>query len=98
MARQDGRPAFVIGAKPWEAEKPQLWIDKALRVPVRVVQRDPSGGWIETRLLGFGSAATNEWFPSRIEVRKNGQLIEQTTYSKAQLNVRLDDKLFAPPS
>lgn len=98
LGRLDGRPAFIIGAKPWEPNKPQIWVDKQFRVPVRLVQVDASGLVTDTQLHGFGSPATSEWYPNRVEVWQNGQKVETTIYERAQLNLPVDDKLIAPPS
>lgn len=98
LARQDKRPCYVIGAKPWEPTKPQLWIDKSLLVPVRLVEVDKNGSVTETRLLGIGSEVTNEWFPRRIEVWRDGKLVEATTYTSARLNEEVSEDLFRPPS
>lgn len=98
MGRLDKRPAFIVGAKPWEPNKPQIWIDKQYRVPVRLIQVDASGQVTDTRLYGYGSPATSEWYPNRIEVWQNGQRAEVTIYDRAQLNLPVDDKLLSPPS
>src|SRR5258708_3299970 len=72
LSRLDKRASFVIGAKPWESKKPQLWVDKEFFLPSRLVEVDKQSGSItDTRLLGYGSAATGEWYPQRIEVWKD---------------------------
>lgn len=99
LSRLDRQIAYVIGAKPWELDKPQLWIDKSFRVPIRLMEVDASSKeMIDTRLLGFGSAQTGEWWPRQIQVWKNGQLIETTTYTEAKVNEPVDPALFKPPS
>lgn len=99
LARQEGHIAYVIGAKPWESDKPQLWVDKRYHVPIRLVTKDARSGVVsEVRLLGFGSEITSEWYPRRIEHWENGVLVRSTTYSSVSLNEKLEPKLFAPPS
>lgn len=98
LDRLKGRIAYVIGAKPWEEEKPQLWIDKEFLLPIRLLTKGDDGSTVDVRLLGYGSGATGEWFPRRIETYRNGDLVESVTYDSAELNTNLDDALFEPPS
>lgn len=98
LSRLDRTVAYVIGAKPWEPAKPQLWIDKSYRVPLRLIVVDPkTGDTTDTRYIGYGAAQTGEWWPRKIEVYKNGQLVETTTYTDVEVNEPLDKGLFAPP-
>lgn len=99
LSRLDKRVAYVIGAKAWEENKSQLWIDKDLNLPIRLIQVDKNSGAVtDTRLLGVGSAVTGEWYPQRIEVWQNGKLVEATTYTSARLNEEVSEDLFKPPS
>lgn len=98
LARLDKRVAYIIGAKPWEPKKPQLWVDKEFFVPTRLIEVDKQGSVTDTRLLGFGSATTGEWYPARVEVWRDGNLIEATNYSSAQLNEEVAEELLKPPS
>lgn len=99
LSRLEGRVAYVIGAKPWETNKSQLWIDKELFLPIRLIHVDrQSSSVTDTRFLGVGSAITSEWFPQRIELWKDGKLVESTTYSSARLNEEVSEDLFRPPA
>lgn len=99
LGRMGKRIAYVIGAKPWETNKPQLWIDKEMMVPLRLIEVEkPSGSIVDTRLIGIGSATTNEWFPQRIEVWRDGKLVETTTYTSARINEEVSEDLFRAPS
>jgi hypothetical protein len=98
LSRQDGRIAYVIGAKPWEGTKPQLWIDKELKVPVRLVSVDAKTNVVEDlRLSGYGSELVDQWFPRRIERWENGALVEVTELSAIEVNPAFDRDLLAPP-
>jgi hypothetical protein len=98
LSRLDKRACYVIGAKPWETKKPQLWVDKEFYVPARLIEVDKQSGAVtDTRLLGYGSAVTGEWYPQRVEVWKDGNLVETTTYSSARLNEEVNDDLLKPP-
>jgi hypothetical protein len=99
LGRLDKRVCYVIGAKPWETNKPQLWIDKKLYLPARLIEVDKASGSVtDTRLIGIGAPGTGEWFPRRIEVWRDGALVEATTYSSARLNEDVSADLFRPPS
>ena len=96
MNRLGERVAFVIGAKHGEMDKPQLWIDKQLRVPIRLITNEKGARW-DMRLLGYGSGATSEWMPYRIELYQNDKLVETTVYKRAEINVSIDSKIFEEP-
>ena len=99
LSRHDGRIAYVIGAKPWEGNKPQLWIDKELKVPLRLVTVNAATNVVEElRLSGFGGELVDQWFPRRIERWENGALVEVTEVSAIEVNPELDKDLLAPPS
>ncbi|MBI4817232.1 MAG: hypothetical protein HY791_13300 [Deltaproteobacteria bacterium] len=103
LGRISGQVAYVVGAKPWESEKNQLWIDKQLKAPLALKKSEKADGDSkgrsinEVRWLEWGSGQTEEWFPRRIEVLKSGTLVELTIYESVEPNVELDDRLFDPP-
>jgi hypothetical protein len=94
----DKRVAYVIGAKAWETDKPSLWIDKEILVPLRLITKAEDGALIDIRLIGWGSGSTEEWYPRRVETYRNGQLLDATTYDRATLNATVDASVFEPPS
>lgn len=94
--RQDRRIVFVIGAKANEPNKPQLWLDKELLVPVRLLTFK-KGVPTDRRWLGAAAPLTRPYFPRRIETWVDGKLVESLTYSEIDVNPRLDDVLFEPP-
>jgi hypothetical protein len=98
LGRLDDRIAYVIGAKPWEVDKPQLWIDKEYLVPTRLITKADDGAMIDVRLRGWGSGPVSEWYPRRIETWRNGQMVDAYTYHRAMLNESLEPSLFEPPS
>ncbi|MGF1510985.1 MAG: hypothetical protein ACFB9M_15940 [Myxococcota bacterium] len=97
LHRQDRRPVYIIGAKPWEPDKPQLWLDKELLVPVRLVHRD-DGVKSETRLYGFDSPITGPFYPERIEEWRGEDLIRSTVFDRVDLNPALDARRFDAPT
>ena len=97
LGRQDRRVVYVIGAGPREPNRPQLWLDKKLLVPVRLVTFDGNKVRRETRWIGFDAPLTAPYFPRRIETWVNGEMTEAVTYSDIKINPKLDKTLLAPP-
>ena len=98
LGRQDRRIVYVIGARAQETNRPQLWLDKELMVPVRLVVFGRDRVRRETRWLGFGSPLTSPYFPRRIETWVDGKLVEAVTYDDIKVNPRLANALFEPPT
>ncbi len=83
-------PVYVIGAHPWETHKPQLWIDKQLGVPVKIVLL-PSNTAQSLTLKAYDETSC---IPKAWEF---SQGIAWTT-QKTHLNTHLPDSLFAASS
>lgn len=99
-ARFDGRVAYLIGSKPWEQDKSQVWIDKETLQLVRVVLVTKEGDKAvreETRLLGYGSPEGGSWFPKVIERWLDDQLVRRSVTRAVQKNETLERSLFAIP-
>ena len=73
LSRQAGAPAYLIGARPWEGERPQLWLDKRTHLPVRLVGV-AEGELAELRLIGYSEPATGEQHPGALELWVKGAL------------------------
>ncbi|MBX2810845.1 MAG: hypothetical protein KTR25_03510 [Myxococcales bacterium] len=96
LSRHEGYPVYVIGAQPGQLDRPQLWIDKELYVPVRWLV--PQGQQLrDTRLYGYRQATTGPWFPERIEEWEGDQRLLLTVYTTAKLNQPLNPSAFTPP-
>lgn len=98
FARFDGRIAFLIGSKPWEKDKPQLWLDKDTLLVARVVMVQKGEGnalqRTDVRYLGWGSPIGGVWFPSTIEVWVDDKLVRRTSVSQVDRNMAFDATLF----
>lgn len=94
FARFDGRVSYLIGSKPWELDKPQLWLDKDLLLPTRVVmvQKGADGKVTRTdvRYLGWGSAVGGNWYPASIEVYQDDKLVKRSITRTVARNVPVD--------
>lgn len=98
FARFDGRVCFLIGSKPWETDKPQLWLDKETLLVSRVVivQKASDGKLTRTdvRYLGWGSPVGGNWYPSGIEVYSDDKLVRRSVVRSVERNIPMDAALF----
>ena len=100
--RFDGRVAYDIGAKPFETDKPQVWLDKDSLLLLRVVQVEKGAGEgrvlrREVRLLGYGSPEGGSWFPKVIEEWEGDTLVKRSSTRGVDKNEALDKSLFELP-
>ncbi len=99
-SRFDGRVAYLVGSKPWETDKPQLWLDKDLLVPLRFVTFQKDNGAtvkIDQRYLGWGSPVGGSWYPQVIETRRGDAVVRRSVTEDLERNVAVDGNLFAIP-
>jgi hypothetical protein len=73
LSRLEKKTAFVVGAKPREAGKPQIWFDKVTSRPLRVMARQGGQLW-DIRFEDPASLATNRRAPRVAEVYRGGEL------------------------
>ena len=98
LSRMNKRVIWVIGAHEGDLESPQLWVDKSLRVPVRLIHTEESSGdKLDVRWLGFGSPQTREWHPRQMDTYRNGELVERLVFHKVLINPTVDADLLNPP-
>ena len=101
FARFDGRVAYLVGSKPWEVDKPQVWIDKETLLLVRVVtfqkegRADGAPSRIDVRYLGWGSAVGGNWYPATVEVWRDDKLVRRAVTQQVEKNAPMEAALFA---
>lgn len=96
-ARFDGRICYLIGSKPWETDKPQVWIDKDNLQLVRVVSVQKVEGMArrsEVQLLGWGSAEGGAWFPKTVDYKEGDTLLWRAVTRSVEKNAPMDKALF----
>lgn len=96
-ARFDGRVAYLIGSKPWETDKPQVWFDKDLLVPLRLVTFQKDGSAVtrlDVRYLGWGSPVGGAWYPAAVEIWRGESLVRRTVTESLDRNITLDPGLW----
>jgi hypothetical protein len=97
-ARFDGRICYLIGSKPWDKDKSQVWFDKETKQLVRVVSASKKGDKVtrsEVRLLGYGSPEGGSWFPKTVEYHEGDKVIWRAITRGVEKNKPLDKSLFA---
>ena len=97
LGRFEGKPAYIIGALPFEPDKPQIWIDKGRLQPLKTVLftgASATGQRVEHRFLDYDGSAAGTWFPGLIETWQGDQLVKKQTISEARTNQNLPETLF----
>jgi outer membrane lipoprotein-sorting protein len=92
--------AYIIGAKPGDTEKPQLWVDSSTFLPVRLVTFVDEGGKktrYESRFFDY-TTGVGDFFPRVIENYKAGKLIRRAEVNDIKVNQDLPDTLFQVPA
>ncbi len=92
--------AYVIGAKPQETDKPQLWVDSTTFLPVRLVSYVDEGGKkvrYESRFFDY-TTGVGDFFPRIIENYRAGKLVRRAEVGDIKVNQDLPDTLFQVPA
>ncbi len=97
LGRMDDTVAYIIGARVWETDKPQLWLYKSTFLPMRQVSVGKDKVVRETRWLEWGGSTTGDYFPSIVEVYEAGKLVRRAEAQKLALNQNLPETLFDLP-
>jgi hypothetical protein len=97
LTRFHGQMAVILGAKEWERDRPQFWIDKDVFLPLRLMVRE-GASLIDILWIDWGSRLAGDWFPSALEIYADGQLIERCEVVRLDSNRPLSDDLFRLPT
>lgn len=93
LGRFDGKLAYVLGAQPWDATRPQAWVDKSTFEPARVILKS-GAALVDVRLLDFGSPVANDWFPRAVEAAVDGQVQVKLETERVVANPKVPDAIF----
>jgi hypothetical protein len=93
LTRAGNRVAVVLGAKEWERDRPQIWLDKDRYLPLRLMTLDGQS-LMDIQWMDWGSRTAGDWFPARFEVRRDGQLVDHCEVEHVEVNVSMPDELF----
>ncbi len=97
LGLQDDTPAYIIGARAYEPDRPQLWLAKGSLRPLRTVLFDKSKkppARVETRFTNYGSQAAGDLFAGVIEVYRDGVLTRRSEVQKVSPNQSLPETMF----
>lgn len=93
ITRFHSRVAFVLGAKSWERDRPQFWVDKDRFVPLRLMLLDGKS-LVDIQWIDWGSKTGGDWFPSVMEIRKDGKVLERCEVEEVTSGVSMPEDLF----
>jgi len=92
-----GRPVYVVGAKPGDLHSPQFWIDQKNLYFVRLIR--PSGrDGAQTQETQFNKYVRlgGGWMAPEVIFMVDGKTVTTEEYSDLRADVALDSKLFDP--
>jgi hypothetical protein len=95
LARFHGKVAYIIGAKEWERDRPQLWIDKDSFLPLRLFVPD-GRSLVDIGWFNWGGRLGGDHFPSEIEVSRDGKIFEHCELTDLNTTVKIPDDLTKP--
>ena len=93
LTRFHSRVAVVLGAKSWERDRPQFWLDKDRFVPLRLMLLDGKS-LVDIQWVEWGTKTGGDWFPSVMEIRKDGTVIERCEVDEVTSGVSMPEDLF----
>lgn len=103
IVREDtwqGRPVYVVGAKPGDLHSAQFWIDKQNLYFVRMLR--PAGKdkakTSEVQFNKYVKMKEGGWVAPEVIFMIDGKPTTREDYTDIRANVALDDKLFDPQS
>jgi outer membrane lipoprotein-sorting protein len=96
----EGRPVFVIGAAAGDLHSHQLWIDKDRLLFVRSLEPDDrdSTKTVDIRFDNYVKLSGGGWLSERVEIFRDGKLVQREEYSDVRTNIRIDPQIFVPPA
>lgn len=92
--RYGSEVVWVIGAKPWEEQRTQVWLTKSHFRPVRAILNQ-HGNILDWRFLGQQAFDDAPFLFSGLELWQNGRLIRKLEVTKFRMNKKLSKDLFS---
>ena len=93
MSRFHSRLAIILGAKNWERDRPQFWLDKDWFLPLRLMVKDGST-LMDILWIGWGTKTGGDWFPEKLETRADGKTTEHCQVTEVKTGVSMPESMF----
>jgi hypothetical protein len=93
ITRFHSRVAVVLGAKSWERDRPQFWLDKDRFVPLRLMLLEGKS-LVDIQWIEWGTKTGGDWFPAVMEIRKDGTVVERCEVDEVTSGVSMPEGLF----
>ena len=98
LGHQGEAVAYIIGARSWEPDRPQIWLDKVNYQPVRLISQIIEAGGPphrrELRLLDYGQGPGGPTLPQFFEELRDGQRQRRAEVTGVHFNQSLPETLF----
>jgi sialate O-acetylesterase len=91
-AAWQGRPAWVVSARPDDPDTPQLWVEKERLLCVRVVSRRPSGV-LDVEMGGYEPLGEG-WIATDLVFKRDGVAVLREDYAEFRTLDAIDPALF----
>jgi hypothetical protein len=94
----EGRPMYVIGAKPGDLQSLQFWIDKEQLYFVRMLKpgEKPGAPLEDIRFDDYKQVQGGGWVAEHVAMVIEGKLVFEEKYSDVKVNPPLSNDLFEP--
>jgi hypothetical protein len=94
----DGRPTYVVGAKPGDVQAPQFWIDKENLYFVRLLRPSEKQGAPvqDVRFEDYKIVEGGGWLAEHVAIVAEGKVVFEELYSDVKINPKLSESLFDP--
>ncbi len=94
----EGRPTYVVGAKPGDLQTFQFWIDKDRLYFVRLLrpsEKQPSAVQ-DVRFQDYKQEPGGSWLAEHVAIISEGKIVFEELYSDIKINPSLSESLFDP--
>jgi hypothetical protein len=91
----EGRRTYVVGAAAGDSLTPQFWVDAERLYTVRIVEREPDGTRLDSRVTAHQRIG-NIWVESEMMFIRNDQEIQREIYADIRVNPELNSLIFEP--
>ena len=94
----DGRPTYVVGAKPGDVQAPQFWIDKENLYFVRLLRPSEKQGAPvqDVRFEDYKIVEGGGWLAEHVAIVAEGKVVFEELYSDVKINPKLSESHFDP--